>query len=102
MSTDNNLLARRPEMRTFGLQPDAWGRLVLIDAEGQRYVGVEPVRCFPVSDPLHWIAIVDAEGRELVCVERLDDLPTGTRKVLEDELARREFVPVIEHVEEVS
>ncbi|MBS0208982.1 MAG: DUF1854 domain-containing protein [Planctomycetes bacterium] len=89
-------------MRTFGLQHDAWGRLVLIDAEGQRYVGVEPVRCFPISEADRWISIVDAEGRELVCVDRLDDLPAATRKTLTEELSRREFVPVIQRINSVS
>ncbi|HEX3871395.1 MAG TPA: DUF1854 domain-containing protein [Pirellulales bacterium] len=89
-------------MRSFGLQHDAWGRLVLIDAEGQRYVGVEPVRSFPISDPQHWISIVDGEGRELVSIENLADLPSATRKVLEEDLVRREFVPVIERIEQIS
>lgn len=95
-------LIRRPEMRSFGLQHDAWGRLVLIDAEGTRYTGVEPVRCFPISDPQHWIAIVDTEGRELVCLESLADVPAATRTMLEEELARREFVPVIERIVSIS
>ncbi|HEX4132538.1 MAG TPA: DUF1854 domain-containing protein [Pirellulales bacterium] len=92
----------RPEMRSFGLQHDAWGRLVLIDAEGQRHVGVEPVRAFPISDPQHWISIVDAEGRELVCIDDVAVLPAATLKTLEEELARREFVPVIERIERIS
>ncbi|HWA98023.1 MAG TPA: DUF1854 domain-containing protein [Pirellulales bacterium] len=89
-------------MRAFGLQHDAWGRLVLIDAEGERHVGVEPVRAFPISDPQHWISIVDSDGRELVSIETLDQLPTATRKVLEEDLVRREFVPVIVRIERVS
>jgi hypothetical protein len=95
-------ISTRAEMRTFGLQHDAWGRLVLIDAEGQRYVGVEPVRSFPISDPLHFISIIDTDGRELVSIENLADVPQATRKVLEEDLVRREFVPVIERIERVS
>jgi hypothetical protein len=102
MSETNGKSIRPVDPRSFALQYDAWGRLVLIDPSGERHVGVEPVRSFPISDPQHWMSIVDAEGRELVSVERLDDLPIGTRKILADELSRREFVPVIERIERIS
>src|SRR5438876_491120 len=86
----------------FGLTHDAWGRLVLIDAEGERHVGVEPVRAFPISDPTRWISICDADGAELVCVADLAGLAPSMRQALEEELARREFVPVIRRIVRVS
>ncbi len=82
----------------FGLNLDAWGRLVLIDSEGTRHVGVEPVRAFPLSDPGHWISLCDAHGREIVCVENPSTLPETTRRLLEEELERRQFVPVIQRI----
>jgi hypothetical protein len=87
---------------TFGLSHDAWGRLVMIDSDGRRHVGVEPVRAFPISDSLHWISICDGEGRELACVHDLAELPAGVRQVLEEDLARREFVPVLQRIYNVS
>jgi hypothetical protein len=87
---------------SFGLSQDAWGRLVLIDAEGRRHVGVEPVRAFPFSDPGRWVSICDPDGSEVVFVEDLADLPPSTRQVLEGELARREFVPVVRKIVQVS
>jgi hypothetical protein len=86
----------------FGLSLDAWGRLVLIDSEGRRHIGVEPVRGFPMSDPGHWIALVDEKGREVAMVEDLDDLSPATRELLEQELARREFVPRIDQIVRIS
>jgi hypothetical protein len=86
----------------FTLRHDAWGRLVLIDATGREHVGVEPVRDFPISDPKHWISLVSAEGKELACVEEPEKLPPDVRKVLEDDLARREFVPVIQTIERIT
>ena len=86
----------------FGLSHDSWGRLVLIDSSGRRHSGVEPVRAFPIADPLHWISICDAEGRELVLVEDLAKIPQPVRQVLEDELARREFVPHVRRIVKVS
>ncbi len=86
----------------FGLSHDSWGRLVLIDSTGRRHNGVEPVRAFPIADPQHWISICDAEGRELVLVEDLANIPPAVRQVLEDELARREFVPHLRRIIKVS
>ncbi len=86
----------------FGLSLDPFGRLVLIDAEGERHVGVEPVRAFPLSDPGRWISLVDDSGREVAMVERLDDLAPPVRHLLEQELGRREFVPTITRIVRVS
>ncbi|HEV3162620.1 MAG TPA: DUF1854 domain-containing protein [Isosphaeraceae bacterium] len=95
-------VASPPCAASFGLNRDSWGRLVLIDADGRRHVGVEPIRGFPITDPEHWISVCDAEGRELVCVEALADLPTSVRQVLQEELAQREFVPVVRRIASVS
>src|ERR1700693_5913532 len=86
----------------FGLSHDAFGRLVLIDAEGRRFVGVEPVRAFPITHPTQWIAICDAEGREILAIESLDDLAPAVRETLENELALREFIPVIKRISTIS
>ena len=80
------------------LAHDAFGRLVLVDADGVRHESVEPVRGFPISDPDRWISICDAQGRELAYVEDLSALPAETRSVLERDLARREFVPLIRRI----
>jgi len=88
-------------MGAFTLHLDEWGRLVLTD-EGRRQVGVEAVRGFPISDPGHGIALVDADGRERAWIESLDQLPEAERQLLEQELARREFIPVLRRVLRVS
>lgn len=87
---------------TLELSFDTFGRLVLTEGEGHRHVGVEPVRSFPLTDPTRWIALVDAEGHEIACIESLDDLAPAVRKTLEAELATREFVPVIQRVIRIS
>ena len=86
----------------FRLAQDPWGRLVLTQPDGQEHVGVVPVRAFPIGHPHGWLVLCDAEGRELCCIEDLADLPQAPRALLEDELARREFVPVIRRVRNVS
>jgi hypothetical protein len=87
---------------SFDLDLDAWGRLVLTDAEGRRHVGVDPVRAFPLSQPDGWIALVDAEGRELLLIEDPARLRPGVRLRLEAELSRREFLPIVTRVEGIS
>ena len=88
--------------RDLSLSVDAWGRLVVETSEGTRHVGVEPVHAFPISEPGRWIALCDAEGREIVCLESLDVLSPEARALVEGELARREFMPVIRKIVRIS
>jgi hypothetical protein len=82
-------------MINFTLERNNFGQLVLIDAEGKRHSGVDVLRAFPLTEPTKSISIVDSEGREALFIASLDDVPQPQRKILEDELAHREFFPVI-------
>ena len=86
----------------FQLQREASGQLHFVDAHGQTHVGAVPVRAFPLAAPDECISLVSLEGRELVWIERLADLPDQTRALLQEELALREFVPVIKRICSVS
>ena len=77
---------------------DSWGHLTLTLADGRTFAGVEPVRCFPLSDPEKVIALLDAEGHEILTLPDLDSLPHQSREILKSELASRDFVPVIQRV----
>ena len=85
----------------FTLERDAWGQLVLTLADGRRLVGVEPARAFPISGPSGFVSICDAEGHEVVCIEDPSALPPEVRQILEEELARREFVPVVQRIDKI-
>jgi hypothetical protein len=85
----------------FTLERDAWGQLVMRCADGRQFVGVEPVRAFPISGRDGFLSICDAEGHELTCVEEPSRLSPDVRRTLEDELAGREFMPVVQRVEQV-
>ena len=87
---------------SFGLRHDAWGRLVLIDADGRQHVGVEVIRAFPLSDPRHGIAICDSQGKEIMWLPDLDALPPPLAQQIEEELAKREFVPIVRRIVKVS
>jgi hypothetical protein len=91
-----------PSLRDIDLRYDAWGRLVLVDAHGREHVGVEPVRAFPISAPRHGISLLDAEGHELLWINDLDQVPRPIRELIEHDLARREFMPVLRRIVKVS
>lgn len=86
----------------FQLVRDPWDRLVLTDETGAEHVGVVPVRAFPIGHPHGWLVLTDAQGRELRCIPDPADLPAVSRALVEEELTRREFVPVIRRVRNVS
>jgi hypothetical protein len=86
----------------FELEFDAFGRLVLIDAEGTRHEGVTPVRAFPIAAPDEGISLVGPEGSELAWIDQMDDLPEHLRKFVAEALASREFVPEIRQLVSVS
>ena len=86
----------------FDLQRDAFGRLVLTDAQGQAHVGVVAVRAFPISAPEVGISVVDVDGHELAWVPRLDALDEARRTLLTEALEQREFMPRLLRVTAVS
>jgi hypothetical protein len=88
--------------RGFRLERDVFGQLVLIDADGRTWTGVEPARAFPISCPEEWISISDADGKEILCIRELEKLPNELREMLDEELGRREFVPQIHDILKVS
>jgi hypothetical protein len=90
------------EQPVWRLQRNPFGRLVLTDAQGVEHSGVVPVRAFPIGAPDEGLSLVGSDGHELVWVDRLSALPADLRKLLEEELAQREFTPVIERIEAVS
>ncbi len=91
-----------PSTSPFGLSLDVWGKLVLLDAEGVRHVGVTPIRIFPTTDATHWISIVDGKGRELALIKDPASLAGNVREMLELELSQREFMPEILQILYVS
>lgn len=86
----------------FGLVRDAWGHLTFVDAQGTTHSKVATIPLFPVSQPGHWIALVDTKGVELALIESLDQLPTSIATLIREELSFREFVPRIQRVISVS
>lgn len=89
-------------MIDFTLTRNAFGRLVLTLADGSAHEGVVPVRAFPISAADQGMALVNGDGRELVWIDRLPELPAAARGLIEEELASREFLPEIRRIVRVS
>jgi hypothetical protein len=77
---------------------DEKGRLVLTLGANRTFAGVVPVRCFPLSAPSEWISFVDENGQEVFLLETLEDLEEDTRKLIVEDLRRREFLPRITRI----
>ena len=90
MSTLNLQLIRNP-----------FGRLILTTARGTEEE-VVPVRSFPIAAPENGISLISMDGHELAWIEHLADLPDAQCRLVEEELASREFVPEIRAIKTIS
>ncbi len=74
---------------------------MLAGPDGTEHRGLVPVRAFPIQAPQEGISSVGPDGKEVLWVAHLNELPPATRQVLEASLAEREFIPVIERIDAV-
>ncbi|HEY1091132.1 MAG TPA: DUF1854 domain-containing protein [Burkholderiaceae bacterium] len=84
------------------LSRDAFGRLVLVTADGQRFEGVSPVRAHPISAPDEGVSLIGEDGHELAWIDRLSALAEADRQLLEAEFAARDFTPTVLRIAKVS
>ncbi len=89
-------------IKTHQLERDSLGRLVLIDAIGRRHVGIHPVRAFPITAPGAGICLMDQSGKELCWFPDVSAIPESELTLIEEELAAREFMPIIKKITKVS
>ena len=93
MNTSTNL---------FDLYRDPFGTWMLRTAQGHTHERVTVVRPFPISAPSESVSILSQDGRELVWVDRLADLPGPLQETLIEALTQREFMPEILRLVSVS
>lgn len=89
-------------MDDFQMSRNLAGRLVLTLPSGLVHEGVTPVRAFPVQAPQEFVALVSTEGKELFWIDRLADVPEDVRTLINEEIASREVMPVIQQLLSVS
>ena len=86
----------------FPLHRDAFGKLIWTMAEGPRFEGVVPIRAFPIQSPEVGISLVNLDGQEVAWIEELSAVPEPAQTLIRDELATREFMPVISQIVAVA
>jgi hypothetical protein len=86
----------------FTLERQASGQLLFTNSKGEQHTGVVPVRAFPIAAPDEGISLVSTEGREVVWIPQLQELPPAERALLQEDLALRDFVPEILRLKSVS
>ena len=87
---------------TIQLRRDAFGKLVFTSAEGEDFIGVIPVRAFPIQAPTRGISLVRDGGKEVAWIDDLAEQPDAIRALVTEELEGREFIPEIETIRSVS
>ena len=86
-----------PKTITDGFR-DGQGRLIVTDDQGIQYQDVLPARMFPITDPDGLMSICDRQGRELFCIRSIEAVPAQLRAILQEELNRTMFTPMIKRI----
>jgi hypothetical protein len=90
------------DLQSLEFEVDVLGLLTARDGAGNCFENVRPVRLFPLSHPTEWISLIDATGREIVCVDDLSKLGDANQSILRRELEKREFVPIVKRIKWIS
>jgi len=69
--------------------------------EDKSCLRVVPMRSFPISIRDLYISLRDMKGNELGIIKDPEDLDKESRKLLEDEIQRRYFTPVIRKIKSI-
>ncbi len=84
------------------LRRDAFGKLVLTRDPNEQFLGVVPVRAFPIQSPEVGISLVNVDGQEVAWIEELSDVAEPAQSLIRHELATREFMPVVSAIRSVT
>jgi len=80
-------------MVDFQLTRNLAGRLVLRLSDGTTHEGVTPVRAYPVQSPQEFVALMSTEGKEVLWIERLADVPEDIQRSLMKKSPRARSMP---------
>ena len=87
---------------SFVLERNPFGKLILTNAQGERFEGVVPVRAFPVQSPEDGISMVSLDGQEVSWIDQLKEVSQPAQALIQEELATREFMPVVQKIVSVT
>lgn len=88
-------------IRADSLYRDTFGVLKLKPESGEE-IPVRPMRAFPLSDPEHYVVLLDSDGNEVALIEDLVDIHPRPRALLRQELEKSYFLPAIVRVLEIT
>jgi hypothetical protein len=95
-------LVRMGMAEEFTLTQDDRGRLTLKRPGMPDVADVRPRRAFPWTHTDGYISLRNAEGKEVLLIESLKDLPRETRQIIEQSLNSTTFIPKITRVDSVD
>jgi hypothetical protein len=87
---------------TFSLETDTEGRLILKRPGQDDASDVRIRRAFPWTNPSRNVSVRSKEGKELLLVEDLNDLPGELRTTISQWLEATSFIPKITRVVDVD
>jgi hypothetical protein len=97
----NSLVLLEPEKVRLEKDRPGWLLLVLTSEEAQEY-RVKPVRTFPLTDPDHYISLLDDEENEIGVIEDPQKLEPESQGVLEGILEHTYFLPLVEKIKKIT
>jgi len=89
-----------PATARFSKTPGGFVRLAIGD--GEIYPRVALYRAFPFSYPDRYISVRDMEGKEIGMIRDLREFDEETVRLIERELERRYFTPVIRRIDSIK
>lgn len=80
------------------------GGFVAMDYAGKHYARVAIHRCFPHSDPTHYVSVRESEndGKEIGLIEDITALPNEVQQMLQEQMELRYFAPKIQKIHDIK
>jgi len=82
--------------------PDGDARVRMVWRDERCWMEVRIARALPLTDAEHLIGLRDGDDREIGLLRNLHGLDETTRRIIDEELARRYMLPVVLEVADVS
>ncbi|MBW3624465.1 MAG: DUF1854 domain-containing protein [Armatimonadetes bacterium] len=96
----NYLVLLDPERVRLVKDRPGW-LLFSMDGEVDDPIRVKPVRTFPLTDPEHYISLLDEEEDEVGVIEDPRKLESKSRRVLRSLLEHTYFLPIIQKINRI-
>lgn len=90
------------EEKIITIKKNNFGELVLIIEQDKEYEKVQIIRSFPYTGKDEFILLNDKDGKEIGIIEDISGLDDESRKVLEEELKKKYFIPRIKKVYDIQ